>query len=142
MTERSLKNSISILESLNQVRNDRSFTHDNPVLNHNESMLVFKNISAIIGFISIIDPIEKHETSAGGDSGKRMERYPLIIFYTLVTYSKGFSLKDPDKEGGGGGNLRPAVVAGRFLTRGTGMFPESVLTHILYPAFFTIFPTA
>src|SRR5262245_61837225 len=34
MTERILKSSISILEAFNHVRNDRSFAHDNPVLNY------------------------------------------------------------------------------------------------------------
>jgi len=33
-----------------------------------------------------------------------------------------------EKKEGGGGNLRPDVLSGRFLTRGTWMDPESVLS--------------
>ncbi|MCL5031427.1 MAG: abortive infection family protein [Bacteroidetes bacterium] len=55
MTERILKSSISILEAFNQVRNNQSFAHDNPILNYNESMLIFKNISSIINFIQAIE---------------------------------------------------------------------------------------
>lgn len=40
MTERILKSSISILESFNRVRNERSLAHDNPLLGHSEALLV------------------------------------------------------------------------------------------------------
>jgi len=46
------------------------------VLNHNESILVFKNISAIIAFILIIDPIEQHEAVAGEAEGKEWNNIP------------------------------------------------------------------
>lgn len=55
MTERILKSSISILESFNKVRNDRSFAHDNPILNYNESILIFDNIASSIRFIESIE---------------------------------------------------------------------------------------
>jgi hypothetical protein len=55
MTETILKNSISILEKFNYVRNNKSFAHDNPILNHDESMLIFKNITSTIGFIESIE---------------------------------------------------------------------------------------
>jgi len=55
MTERILKSSISILESFNKVRNDRSFAHDNPILNYNESILIFNNIASSIRFIESIE---------------------------------------------------------------------------------------
>jgi hypothetical protein len=55
MTERILKSSISVLESFNQVRNNQSFAHDNPILNYQESMLIFKNISSIIEFLDFIE---------------------------------------------------------------------------------------
>ncbi|WP_081728076.1 abortive infection family protein [Alkalihalobacillus hemicellulosilyticus] len=48
MTRRILKTSISLLDAFNPVRNDKSFAHDNPLLNYDESMLIFKNISALI----------------------------------------------------------------------------------------------
>ena len=55
MTERILKSSISILESFSKVRNDRSFAHDNPILNYNESILIFNNIASSIRFIESIE---------------------------------------------------------------------------------------
>ena len=64
MTERILKTSISILDSFNDVRNNKSFAHDNPILNYNESMLVFKTISAIIAFLSKIDPINNESAES------------------------------------------------------------------------------
>jgi len=51
MAERILKSSISILESFNDVRNNRSFAHDNPILNYGESVLIFNNVSSAIRFI-------------------------------------------------------------------------------------------
>ena len=51
MTLRILKSSISLLDAFNAVRNDKSFAHDNPILNYDESMLIFKNISSMIAFI-------------------------------------------------------------------------------------------
>ena len=55
MSERILKSSISILESFNDVRNNKSFAHDNPTLNYEESVLVFNSISNILRFISSIE---------------------------------------------------------------------------------------
>jgi hypothetical protein len=55
MTERILKSSISILESFNKVRNDKSLAHDNPILNFNESILIFQNISTIVKFLKSIE---------------------------------------------------------------------------------------
>lgn len=55
MTRRILKSSISILEAFNGVRNNQSFAHDNEVLNYNESILIFNNISNIIRFLETIE---------------------------------------------------------------------------------------
>jgi hypothetical protein len=55
MTERILKSSISILESFNDVRNNQSFAHDNPILNYNESVLIFNNVSSAIRFIEAVE---------------------------------------------------------------------------------------
>jgi len=55
MTERILKSSISILEAFNDVRNNQSFAHDNPILNYNESILIFNNISSVIKFMESIE---------------------------------------------------------------------------------------
>lgn len=55
MTERILKTSISLMDAFNPVRNDKSFAHDNDILNYNESMLIFKNVSSVIAFIESIE---------------------------------------------------------------------------------------
>lgn len=49
------KTKISILESFNNVRNNQSFAHDNPILNYNESILIFNNVSSSIRFIESIE---------------------------------------------------------------------------------------
>ncbi len=55
MTKRILKSSISVLEAFNDVRNNKSFAHDNPVLNYNESILIFNDISNVIRFLETIE---------------------------------------------------------------------------------------
>lgn len=55
MSERILKSSIAILESFNGVRNNQSLAHDNHILNYNESVLIFNNVSNTIRFIDLIE---------------------------------------------------------------------------------------
>jgi hypothetical protein len=55
MTERILKASVSLLESFNDVRNNQSFAHDNPVLNYSESILIFNNVTSAIKFLQSIE---------------------------------------------------------------------------------------
>lgn len=55
MTNRILKSTISVLEAFNKVRNEQSFAHDNSVLNYNESLLIFNDISNVIRFIEAIE---------------------------------------------------------------------------------------
>lgn len=55
MTERILKSSIANLEAFNSVRNDRSFAHDNPILNYDESLLIFNNVVSSIRFLQSIE---------------------------------------------------------------------------------------
>jgi len=64
MTFRILKSSISILDSFNSVRNNKSFAHDNEILNFDESMLIFKNVASIINFVKAIenDQVEQNKT--------------------------------------------------------------------------------
>lgn len=57
MAEKILRYSIQIMDAFNDVRNNRSFAHDNPILNYHESVLIFNNISSSIKFI---DTIEQH----------------------------------------------------------------------------------
>lgn len=55
MTRRILKSSISVLEAFNDVRNNKSFAHDNSILNYNESILIFNDISNVIRFLETIE---------------------------------------------------------------------------------------
>jgi len=55
MTERILKTTISLLDSFNDIRNNRSFAHDNPLLDYNESLLIFNNVSSTIKFIDALE---------------------------------------------------------------------------------------
>jgi len=68
MTERILKSSISLLEAFNKVRNDQSFAHDNPILNYNESLLIFKTISSVVEFIESIE----HKIDLNNDSEENL----------------------------------------------------------------------
>lgn len=70
MSERILKSSIAVLEAFNGVRNNHSLAHDNPVLNYNESVLIFNNISNIIRFIGLVEQriAEKSKKQLANDS--------------------------------------------------------------------------
>ena len=55
MSKSILKQSISLFSEFNHVRNNMSYAHDNPVLNQEESLLIFKNVVNTLNFISSID---------------------------------------------------------------------------------------
>jgi hypothetical protein len=55
MSERILKSSISVLDAFNDVRNNQSFAHDNPILNKNEAVLIFNDISNTLRFVQSIE---------------------------------------------------------------------------------------
>lgn len=55
MTDRILKSSISVLEAFNEVRNNRSLAHDNPILNYEESLLIFNHVAASVRFIKALE---------------------------------------------------------------------------------------
>jgi hypothetical protein len=61
MTERILKYSIHVIESFNDIRNNKSFTHDNPILNYSESVLIFNNVTNSIKFIETVEKQLKNE---------------------------------------------------------------------------------
>jgi hypothetical protein len=62
MSEKILRFSINVLDAFNDVRNNYSFAHDNPLLNYNESLLIFNNIFNLITFIETIEhPVHKAE---------------------------------------------------------------------------------
>ncbi|MBU2551101.1 MAG: abortive infection family protein [Proteobacteria bacterium] len=55
MTERILRTSISIMEAFNRVRNEESLAHDNPILNYDESLLIFNHVCSAIRFIRALE---------------------------------------------------------------------------------------
>ena len=55
MSKTILKQSISLLSEFNNVRNNKSYAHDNPILNYEESLLIYKSIVNTLKFISNID---------------------------------------------------------------------------------------
>lgn len=55
MTERILKSSISTMEAFNRVRNDASLAHDNPMLNYDESLLIFNHVCSAIRFVKALE---------------------------------------------------------------------------------------
>jgi len=55
MAEKILKYSINLIEAFNDIRNNKSLAHDNPILNYQESILIFNNISNTIKFIESIE---------------------------------------------------------------------------------------
>lgn len=61
MSENILRYSINILESFNDIRNNKSLAHDNKILNYEESILIFNNVTNSLKFIeSIEQKIEKN----------------------------------------------------------------------------------
>ncbi len=55
MTERILKSSISTMEAFNDIRNEKSLAHDNPVLSYDESLLIFNHVCSAIRFIRALE---------------------------------------------------------------------------------------
>jgi len=55
MTESILRYSIGIIGAFNDIRNNKSLAHDNEILNYEESILIFKNITASKKFIDHLE---------------------------------------------------------------------------------------
>lgn len=56
MSERIVRSSISVFESMNSVRNDRSFAHDNPdLVEMEEARFIFDSVAAFLRFSKAID---------------------------------------------------------------------------------------
>ncbi len=55
MAEKILRYSIHVIEAYNDIRNNKSFAHDNPVLNYHESVLIINHVSNTIKFIETIE---------------------------------------------------------------------------------------
>jgi hypothetical protein len=56
MTNQILKNSMGILQQFNDVRNNRSFAHDNDVVDADEARLIFETVVAILRFVESRTP--------------------------------------------------------------------------------------
>ncbi len=54
-TDRALKSGISLFESYNDIRNNHSFAHDNPILDPAEARYVFDSISALLIFLRAVE---------------------------------------------------------------------------------------
>jgi len=55
ITLRILRSTISILEALNRARNERSLAHDNDLMDHDESVLVFSHVSSVVWFLDSVE---------------------------------------------------------------------------------------
>ena len=55
MTLRILKSSISALEAFNDVRNNQSLAHDNPILNYEEALLIYNHVAASVRFLRSVE---------------------------------------------------------------------------------------
>jgi hypothetical protein len=55
MTEQILKTTTSLLQAFCDVRNDQSLAHDNPILNYEESLLIFNQVTSAIRFIRSLE---------------------------------------------------------------------------------------
>lgn len=67
MSERILKSAISILDSFNSVRNNKSLAHDNKFLNKEESIFILKVTISIIEFINGIIADKKSDIDNSDD---------------------------------------------------------------------------
>jgi Abortive infection C-terminus len=64
MTARILKSAISVLEAFNDVRNNQSLAHDNPILNYDESLLIFNHVASSVRFIRALEDKLKRQARA------------------------------------------------------------------------------
>lgn len=55
MGARILKGAISVLDGFSAVRNDQSLAHDNPLLSHAESLLIFDYVASTIRFVRTME---------------------------------------------------------------------------------------
>ena len=81
MTQRILKSSISVWEAFNGVRNNQSFAHDNQILNYNESILIFNNVSNVIRFL---ETIEKPKTE---EKEETIEEWDDLPFWKITVHN-------------------------------------------------------
>lgn len=63
MAAQIMRSSVSILNDFNEVRNNHSMAHDNPLLNKAESIFILNSISNLISFVEALES-EGEETSS------------------------------------------------------------------------------
>jgi hypothetical protein len=63
MALRILKSGISTLEAFNDVRNNRSFAHDNDILQYDEALLIFNHVASSIRFLESVEAKLKQKAS-------------------------------------------------------------------------------
>jgi hypothetical protein len=71
MSMQILRSSIRVFEAFDDVRNNRSLAHDNPLLNREESVLIFSHVSSSIRFLESIEKkiIENRNRKNHGSEG-------------------------------------------------------------------------
>lgn len=57
ITRRAIKSSVSIFDAFNDVRNNRSFAHDNDLVDQAEARFIFDAVSAFLRFLKSVDTI-------------------------------------------------------------------------------------
>ena len=62
MADKIIQYSFQVIQAFNDIRNNKSFAHDNPVLNYDESVLIFTNITATIKFLQLLEAKHKNTT--------------------------------------------------------------------------------
>lgn len=68
MAEKIVQFSFQIMDAFNDIRNNRSYAHDNPILNYDESVLIFSNVSSMVKFIQAIEAKHKNDVIKEADS--------------------------------------------------------------------------
>lgn len=63
MTKQILKNSIGIFQSYNDIRNNASFAHDNPIVEADEARFIFETVTSMLRFVRSIEA-ERFEKAA------------------------------------------------------------------------------
>lgn len=76
MTEVILKSTIDILESFNRVRNNQSLAHDNPLLNYDESLLIFNSVVRAVKFIVSIEQKYDDENQRRNNADIEIDEIP------------------------------------------------------------------
>jgi len=74
MSEKILKYSINVIEAFNDIRNNKSLAHDNPILNYDESVLIFNNVTNSIKFIQNIE--NRNKTTATSSTDEKWDSLP------------------------------------------------------------------